>query len=71
MCISCGKIPPMTTLKEWRLKKAINIRELSALTKVSTTTISHIEQGKQVARPLTRRKIANALGLKPEEIDFT
>ena len=60
----------MTTLKEWRSRKAISIRDLAERTGVSTTTISHIEQGKHAARHVTKRKIAQALGLKPEEIDF-
>lgn len=60
----------MVTLKEWRRKKAITIRELAKLAQVSTATITHIEQGKQLARPITMRKIAAALNLKPEQIDF-
>jgi transcriptional regulator with XRE-family HTH domain len=60
----------MTTLKEWRKKKAISLRALQQLSGVSATTISLIEQGKQDARHITRQKLAAALELKPEEIDF-
>lgn len=60
----------MTTLKEWRNKKAITLEELHALTGISATTISRIEQGKHIARASTKKKIAAAFDLKPEEIDF-
>jgi XRE family transcriptional regulator, regulator of sulfur utilization len=60
----------MVTLKEWRKKKAITLEELHGLTGLSITTISRIEQGKHEARAITRKKIAKALGLEPEQIDF-
>jgi transcriptional regulator with XRE-family HTH domain len=60
----------MVTLKEWRKKKAVTLRELEAVSGVSATTISLIEQGKHEARAITRKKIAQALGLTPEQIDF-
>jgi transcriptional regulator with XRE-family HTH domain len=56
-------------LKEWRTKKAISIEELAEKADVSPVTIHNIEHGNP-SRHSTKRKIAKALGLKPEEIDF-
>jgi|PlaIllAssembly_1097288.scaffolds.fasta_scaffold827118_2 transcriptional regulator with XRE-family HTH domain len=61
----------MSTLKDWREKKAVSIRDLSAISGVSTATISHIENGLYKPRHITKRKIAEALDLKPEDIDFS
>jgi DNA-binding XRE family transcriptional regulator len=60
----------MTTLNTWRKKKAMSQRDLAKASGVSLTTICHIETGKHIASFVTRRKLAAALDLKPEEIDF-
>ena len=60
----------MTTLREWRDKKAISIRELAITSGISTVTIVHVENGLHKPRHITKKKLAQALGLKPEEIDF-
>jgi len=57
-------------LQAWREKKALSLRDLSKMSGASVVTITHIEHGKQKARPITKRKLAKALGLKPEEIDW-
>ena len=61
---------PMVTLKEWRNKKAISLKNLEALSGVAVSTLSRIETGKHKPRHVTKQKISEALGLKPEEIDF-
>ena len=60
----------MTTLREWREKKAVSVRELATSSGISTVTISHLENGLYKPRHITKKKIAAALGLKPEEIEF-
>jgi transcriptional regulator with XRE-family HTH domain len=60
----------MNTLIDWRNKKALSHRDLAQVSGVALSTISHIESGKHKATFVTRRKLASALGLKPEEIDF-
>lgn len=58
-------------LREIRDKLALSQRDLSSLSGVGAATIARIEQGKQKARPITRRKLAKALGVKPVDIDFS
>jgi transcriptional regulator with XRE-family HTH domain len=55
-------------LRELRERKLLSQRELGEKADVSPTTIIHIEQGKIRAHPRTLRKIAEALGLQPEEL---
>jgi transcriptional regulator with XRE-family HTH domain len=60
----------MKMLKTIRKNKALSQRDLAKLADVSPTTINRIEQGLIEANPSTRRKLANALGVKPEDIKF-
>jgi transcriptional regulator with XRE-family HTH domain len=60
----------MNTLIDWRTKKAMSQRDLAQVSGVALSTISHIKSGKHKATFVTRRKLAFALGLKPEEIGF-
>ncbi len=55
-------------LREWRERKALSQRDLARLARVSQFSISKIETGHQKARPSTVRKLAEALGLTPEEL---
>jgi len=60
----------MATLRELRLAKAYSQAELAKKIRMSERTLSRIEQRQVVARPSTRQRIAKALGVKPEEIEF-
>lgn len=60
----------MATLKELREKAALSQRDLSAMSGVAKATICRLEQGKQKAYPTTRRKLAQALKVKPGDIEF-
>ncbi len=60
----------MVTLIAWREKKAMSQRDLAQASGVAYSTISNIESGKRKASFVTRRKLAAALDLKPEQIDF-
>ena len=60
----------MSTLREIREKRAISLKQLFKMTGISIATISQIENKKRKARHITRQKIAAALNLKPEDIDF-
>jgi transcriptional regulator with XRE-family HTH domain len=53
-------------LRELRLRRALTLRELGVLSGVAYDTIHGIETGKQVPRPSTVRKLANALGVAPD-----
>jgi transcriptional regulator with XRE-family HTH domain len=55
-------------LRAWRERKALSQRELAELAGVAPLSVTRIETGHQKARPSTVRKLAKALGLKPEQL---
>lgn len=55
-------------VREWRERKALSQRDLARLARVSQFSVSKIETGQQKPRPSTVRKLAEALGLTPEEL---
>jgi transcriptional regulator with XRE-family HTH domain len=57
-------------LRELREKKLLSQRELAEETGVRTETICRLEKGKNKPRSSTRSKLAKALGVEPEAIDF-
>lgn len=60
----------MKSLKEHRLEKLITQTELAKLAKISRVSVSQIEKGQQKPSELTIRKLAKALDVKPEDIEF-
>jgi transcriptional regulator with XRE-family HTH domain len=60
----------MPRLKEVRHKLALSQRDLAKLAGVDESTIIDLELSRRVPRPSTRRKLAKALKVKPEDIDF-
>jgi ribosome-binding protein aMBF1 (putative translation factor) len=58
-------------LEEWRKGKYWSIGQLSDVAEVNKSVISRIESGKAGCRLETAKKIADALGVLPEQIiDF-
>jgi transcriptional regulator with XRE-family HTH domain len=58
-------------LQEWRLGKYWSPSKLAELAGINRSIISKIESGEQVGRLGTAVKIAEALGIRPEQIiDF-
>jgi DNA-binding XRE family transcriptional regulator len=55
-------------LKELRRRRVLSMRELEEISGVSHNTIWRIESGRQGAHPRTIRKLAEALGVAPEEL---
>lgn len=55
-------------LKEWRLRRALAQRDLSAASGVGTSTINRIERGLQQARPSTVRRLAASLNVRPDDL---
>jgi transcriptional regulator with XRE-family HTH domain len=55
-------------LRELRERVAFSQMELSERSGVSRATIADLELGKRGARPKTRRKLAEALGVEPWEL---
>jgi transcriptional regulator with XRE-family HTH domain len=58
------------TMREWRDRRALSLRELAAASGVSYREVWRLEKGLHPPRPSTRRKIAAALGVEPWQIVF-
>jgi transcriptional regulator with XRE-family HTH domain len=58
-------------LKTLRQQAGISLRKLSVVSGVGYTTICNIECGKHKARGCTRIKLAQALNIEPNMIDFS
>ena len=67
-----GECPGIDTMKanvrRLRERRALSQRELAARAKLSVTTINRIESGLHRPMPRTVRKLAEALGVTPEEL---
>lgn len=55
-------------LRELRWRRVLSMRDLQERSGVSHNTIWRIESGRQGAHPRTIRKLAQALGVEPEEL---
>lgn len=55
-------------LEEWRKAKYWSQSDLSKAAEVSQSIVSRIEKGEKIGRFATLVKIADALGVKPEQI---
>lgn len=58
----------MQRLKALRQQRVLTLRELEERSGVAYNTIWHLENGKRGAQPRTLRKLAEALGVSPEEL---
>ncbi len=58
------------TLRQLRLRKPWTITELAEKSGVALATISDIERGKKTPRIATIRRLAEALGVAPDAIDW-
>ena len=55
-------------LRELRLRRALNQRELAARAGLTQATVVALERGRSEPRPSTLRKLAAALGVDPGEL---
>ena len=58
------------TLKELRESRGLSQDDLHTLSGVAKRTIVDLELRRRKPRPSTRRKLAKALKVKPQEIEF-
>ena len=58
-------------LKELRINATMSQRDLAVKSGVGYDTICRLELGKQKPNFVTIRKLAKALGVEPNTIDFT
>jgi len=56
-------------LKELRVSKFLSVRELAKRAGIATSTITAIENGRELPSTRTTRKLAEALGVAATEID--
>jgi transcriptional regulator with XRE-family HTH domain len=59
----------MQRLKELRLDANMTQEELAAATDLTQSTLSRLENGQRRPRPKTLRRLAEALGVKPQDLD--
>jgi transcriptional regulator with XRE-family HTH domain len=62
------RMPPLSRLKDLRLRAALSQADLGKKAGVARTTILRLEQGEPAPIPSTVRKLAKALGVKPAEL---
>jgi transcriptional regulator with XRE-family HTH domain len=55
-------------LRELRDHASLSQEDLAQRARVSRATVADLEAGKRPARPSTRRKLAEALGVEPHEL---
>lgn len=58
----------LSRLREWRMRRAMAQRDLAAASHVGLSTINRLEQGLQLARPSTLRRLSQALDVRPEDL---
>ena len=63
-----GWMQKTSRLRELRDRAALSQEDLAKKAGVSRGTIADLETGKRPARPSTRRKLAEALGVQPDEL---
>jgi transcriptional regulator with XRE-family HTH domain len=56
-------------LREWRIQKVLTQKELAERAGVAEITVAAIERGVQLPSPRTSRKLAEALGIEPTQIE--
>jgi transcriptional regulator with XRE-family HTH domain len=61
-------MPLLQSLKRVRQERQMTLRQLSAKSGVSADSISHFEEMRQMASPRTARRLAEALGVREEDL---
>ncbi len=59
----------MERLRQLRVDANMTQEELAAATDLTQSTISRLEKGGRLPRPKTLRRLAEALGVEPEDLD--
>ncbi len=61
-------MPLLQSLKRVREERRMTLQQLSAKSGVSADSISNFEELRQMASPRTTRKLAEALGVRNEDL---
>jgi len=59
---------PVRTLKQWRPARGYSTRPLAQITGLTKGTIVALEVGRSKGWPQTWKRVADALGVQPEQI---
>lgn len=59
---------PLPHLKAWRVKKLIGQSELADRARLARATVTRAERGDEVVSFANIRKLAEALGISPDEL---
>ena len=62
-------MPLLQSLKRVREERRMSVRQLSAESGVSADSISDFEELRRMASPRTARKLAEALGIRAEDLE--
>ena len=62
-------MPLLQSLKRVREERRMSVRQLSAESGVSADSISDFEELRRMASPRTARKLAEALGMRAEDLE--
>jgi transcriptional regulator with XRE-family HTH domain len=68
--VSRGVADERRTMREWRTRRALSLRELARASGLAYRGVVLLENGRRRPRPSTRRKIAEALGVEPWQVIF-
>jgi transcriptional regulator with XRE-family HTH domain len=61
-------MPLLQSLKKVRQERQMTLQQLSAKSGVSADSISNFEEMRQMASPRTARRLAEALGVREEDL---
>ncbi len=59
----------MVSLRVLRLEQGLSQRDLAVKAGVTQQTVVHLELGRREPHPGTMRRVAEALGVQPAEVD--
>lgn len=59
---------PMSPLRTWRLQHGLTLQEVSDLCGISASMISRVERGQKRLSPMTKVRLARALGARVSEL---
>ena len=62
-------MPLLQSLKRVREERGMDVRQLSATSGVSADSIRDFEELRRMASPRTARKLAEALGVRAEDLE--
>lgn len=60
--------PTETRLRQWRRDKGLSLEEVYGLSGISPAMLSRVERGQRELAPLTKVKLARALGVPVREL---